>query len=312
MSILHMETDVVRQVSAKLKEMSDLLQSQADAVYSRVESIDWRGGSRDEFVSEIAQIRSALVSYAEICDVLRVRLEAEIVQWEETAAKFDGGGSSISTGSMNPVNTLPATLTPVQSLELELLDSRLEAARLELYYAEREMNFDLDVYQLAVEDLMGTSYVEDYMMLQDFLASHGVVDQAQKNVWSIFLLSGYRTGGAAIDDISGGIATVLSAISKDLQGQDLSGMDYFDVASVFAENVGELVSPENAGGALENFFRFITASREAVDLGAVVGNFILSKNFQKEFQQSWAVYEEAMSNYYSVMDERNAFLAGIQ
>ncbi|MCB2160540.1 CHAP domain-containing protein [bacterium] len=101
MSILRMETDVARHVSAKLREMSELFQSQADAMYSRVENMNWQGGSRDEFVSEIDQVSSTLVAYAESCDVLRTRLDSEIAQWEETAAKFDGGAGvgNVSAGT---------------------------------------------------------------------------------------------------------------------------------------------------------------------------------------------------------------------
>lgn len=86
-----METDEVRLLASKMREMAELFQSRADSIYSQIQNADWWGGSRDEFVGEIAQVCSTMRIYAENCDILWSRLETEIIQWEETANVFMGG-----------------------------------------------------------------------------------------------------------------------------------------------------------------------------------------------------------------------------
>ncbi len=86
MTNLLMETEAVRAMAGKLKQVAGEIRTQAQSLNGSAENMDWDGPSRDEFVMEGQAITRQLEAQAELGVVLAGRIEIEVVEWEEMAA----------------------------------------------------------------------------------------------------------------------------------------------------------------------------------------------------------------------------------
>jgi uncharacterized protein YukE len=94
MAMIHMDTEQARALATRIGQLADEYQQQASQLQSQIEGMSWQGNSRDEFVGETVNLMSGFTKSTEALGVLRGALEQEIVQWEEAAAVFGGGGTA--------------------------------------------------------------------------------------------------------------------------------------------------------------------------------------------------------------------------
>lgn len=103
MAQIHMDTDVVRQLVKELQESAHQMNETASLLQREIEMSPWQGGSRDEFCSQMLNIKSNLSNLAERKFELAQMLEREIQQWEEAASSFSSTASSPSPAVMGSV-----------------------------------------------------------------------------------------------------------------------------------------------------------------------------------------------------------------
>src|SRR5258706_15581013 len=116
MSTIHMETDATRAMASQLKQASESTRGLGESVNSSVQSIDWIGASRDEFVAEAQAISRAIDAQAEAGAVLASRVGRETAEWEQAAAGLGGPGGEtpISGGGAGNWPQLPSSpLAPI-------------------------------------------------------------------------------------------------------------------------------------------------------------------------------------------------------
>ena len=121
MTILHMETEIVRNFAGQLKQAAELLHSQAQSLNSSSQSIDWQGPSREEFVMEMEAIIRQLNAQAEAGVVLSGRVESEVMEWENTAASLGIGVlGGATTGIIHPnmLNAAEQVLTGSEPIRI--------------------------------------------------------------------------------------------------------------------------------------------------------------------------------------------------
>jgi uncharacterized protein YukE len=106
MTILHMETDSVRAVAGQLKQAVDMIQNQLQVLNGSVQSVDWMGPSREEFVSEVEGLIRQIDGQAEAGIVLAQRVENEVSEWEQRSQSLAGG----SNGQAGMVSNLSSFL----------------------------------------------------------------------------------------------------------------------------------------------------------------------------------------------------------
>jgi len=93
MTKIHMETEQVEQLAACMTQQAQLMQESANLIFQQADGAAWKGGSRDEYMMQLADCRQRLVQYSQQMEDLRVALQAEKAQWIEAAAVFGGGAS---------------------------------------------------------------------------------------------------------------------------------------------------------------------------------------------------------------------------
>lgn len=94
MTKIHMETEQVFQLGARLTQQAHLIQERVDLLAQQVESAPWQGRSRDEFIMQFADCQQRLLQHGEQLYELRISLYKEVEQWLDAAAVFGGGNVS--------------------------------------------------------------------------------------------------------------------------------------------------------------------------------------------------------------------------
>lgn len=91
MTTLHMDVDTARAVSNKMMSSVNSLQSILMSLDSDVANLGvaWMGNSSTEFQGEFSSWGTGMKQMAENLEVLRTRLENEIVEWESMASKLE-------------------------------------------------------------------------------------------------------------------------------------------------------------------------------------------------------------------------------
>ncbi|MCB2160543.1 WXG100 family type VII secretion target [bacterium] len=91
MATLHMDVEQTRVTQQKILEthgnMTQALSDMQGRVNNTVGSA-WQGNSAVEFQNEFEQLRSQFTQSLERLNELATRLQSEIAQWEETAARL--------------------------------------------------------------------------------------------------------------------------------------------------------------------------------------------------------------------------------
>lgn len=108
MTLLHMDTDSVRDVASQLVHVSDSIQANAQAAYNQAASVDWMGPNHDQFISEFSSISRNVEELCQQVIELRLRLEQEIIEWEEMGANLSDAGALFTSS--------PATEAYIYSL----------------------------------------------------------------------------------------------------------------------------------------------------------------------------------------------------
>ena len=88
MSVLHMETSVARTTQSTMTATGQHFIENLQTMNNAMESLraNWQGNSASQFLQEYDQLRTALATMFESVNSMSVRLNAEIDQWEQTAA----------------------------------------------------------------------------------------------------------------------------------------------------------------------------------------------------------------------------------
>lgn len=104
MSLLHMETDLVRGAGNQLQQTSASLQQQTQQLDNLVQALAnaWQGQSATIFVGEIRPVLQQLYQFAGMSERLNQRLQHEVDEWERIGTALLGG-TSVAMAS------LPAT-----------------------------------------------------------------------------------------------------------------------------------------------------------------------------------------------------------
>jgi len=91
MTKIHMETEQVEQLAACMTQQAKLMQERTNLIFQQADSAAWQGGSREEYMMQLADCRQRLVLYSQQMEDLHIALLAEKAQWIEAAAVFYGG-----------------------------------------------------------------------------------------------------------------------------------------------------------------------------------------------------------------------------
>lgn len=90
-NVLHMETEQARAVAQKLHALAESIRMQAQTLSDASYSLDWSGGSRDDYLAELASITVALNKMGDAASLLSQRAKREVDEWEQCAAHLGVG-----------------------------------------------------------------------------------------------------------------------------------------------------------------------------------------------------------------------------
>ncbi len=93
MTLLHMETDVVREMANTLRQISQEIDYKIQDVSRSANNMDWVSPARDELVSDIQRLTSMVSAKTDEAITLSDRVHREVSEWEQAASSFLGGDS---------------------------------------------------------------------------------------------------------------------------------------------------------------------------------------------------------------------------
>lgn len=91
MATLHMEVETVRSTYSNIMNVRSQLESEMQSMSNTVQNTvgsAWIGNSATEFMNEYEQWRSQMTTLLENLNTLASRLQAEITEWENMAARL--------------------------------------------------------------------------------------------------------------------------------------------------------------------------------------------------------------------------------
>lgn len=99
MFILHIDSEVVRDIGRQLKQTAVSLQVTSQTLNSAAYSLSdaWQSYGRDQFLSEFQSLNQRLAQLADEGMILSQRLQREVNEWERVASQFGEGGVSWQT-----------------------------------------------------------------------------------------------------------------------------------------------------------------------------------------------------------------------
>lgn len=91
MATLHMDVETVREVQRKIMESQQQMEALLNNMTSSVDGMQpaWLGGAATQFFELYNQWKAPTGQQVESLAAMGSRLQAEITQWEETAAKLN-------------------------------------------------------------------------------------------------------------------------------------------------------------------------------------------------------------------------------
>lgn len=92
MATLHMEVEAARSTSSTMKSSREQMDTSLQSMTSSVQGLigaAWMGNSASEFLSVYEQWRSTMTQLSQQLVDLTGRLDNEISQWEQMAAKLE-------------------------------------------------------------------------------------------------------------------------------------------------------------------------------------------------------------------------------
>jgi uncharacterized protein YukE len=120
MSLLHMETDLVRGAGYQVQQASTSLQQQTHQLNYSVQNLAgvWQGPSANIFVAEIQPLLFRLNQFAHAGEVLNQRLQREVDEWERVGSSFGGGSVAARVGIITGEDTVTAGPGTVPTVDL--------------------------------------------------------------------------------------------------------------------------------------------------------------------------------------------------
>ncbi len=91
MNIIHMETETVRSVAQQMGQIMAEMHGQVQTIRNQVQTIDWQGPSREEFVAEFGVLSQSMNSMTDEGGVLAERVQREVDEWEGVDKAFGEG-----------------------------------------------------------------------------------------------------------------------------------------------------------------------------------------------------------------------------
>lgn len=92
MATLHMEVEAARSTASTMKSSREQVEASVQAMGNSVTGLvgsGWQGNSASEFLSTYEQWRSTMTQLVQQLNELTGRLDNEINQWEQMAAKLE-------------------------------------------------------------------------------------------------------------------------------------------------------------------------------------------------------------------------------
>ncbi len=90
---LHMDTEAIRAMAARLARFADTLRSTNSRIIRMAEVIDWNGPAHDEFMGEIDRWSRNFRPYVDTSHLMSQQLKNEADEWEAAAASLQTIGS---------------------------------------------------------------------------------------------------------------------------------------------------------------------------------------------------------------------------
>lgn len=88
MSVIHMDTEVVRSLCKSIEQLSVLLSLALAEIEQNILGVSWQGSSRDEFCEQVGVLHSKLETLLDSMRQHGIDLENEIQQWEKNGSHF--------------------------------------------------------------------------------------------------------------------------------------------------------------------------------------------------------------------------------
>lgn len=91
MAILHMETQIARDTQKTITNMQQEIQANHQSISNAVANLqpNWMGNSASQFFQEYEQWNSAMSKMIEELANMGTRLQTEISEWEQAAARLE-------------------------------------------------------------------------------------------------------------------------------------------------------------------------------------------------------------------------------
>jgi hypothetical protein len=91
MSVIHMDSDLVLQFASQLEQSAQLVDSEMDKLISGINSLDWVGPSRDEYIASATALIRQIKANSRQGDSLSQRVKTEVAEWLDADQKFATG-----------------------------------------------------------------------------------------------------------------------------------------------------------------------------------------------------------------------------
>lgn len=112
-TILHMDTDAVREFSRWMTQAIEEMKSQVDQTAGSVQSMSWISPAHDQFIVEYEQARAALQRLLEEGRAINQQVTNEVSEWEMAAVNVAGNVASGTDGSGEPIIFPVSTPIPI-------------------------------------------------------------------------------------------------------------------------------------------------------------------------------------------------------
>lgn len=90
MTVLHMETEAVREIAAQLNQIAEMIRGEVQSATQTSVSVNWEGPNRDQFVMEVGIIARQIEGLTQQAEQLSARATHEVEEWEQAASSLGG------------------------------------------------------------------------------------------------------------------------------------------------------------------------------------------------------------------------------
>ncbi len=90
-SVIHMETEEVREVARQLDRISAEIDQEIAQLGNKLRALNWQSPTRDEFIGDFSEWQRKIQICAEQGAALGSRVQREVEEWEQAASRLDAG-----------------------------------------------------------------------------------------------------------------------------------------------------------------------------------------------------------------------------